>query len=150
MYNPLLKFVWTFILIFGFFSLSGAQKISKTVLLAGHKVHPAVATPATGTAVVTLNGDSLFVEGSFNDLNGAFRGAGIHYGGKNENGNQVIQLKTSLNENRTGGTFELSDNRYRLTNSLKNSLGEGLLYINIYTKPHPRGELRGQIPAMSG
>jgi len=140
-----------FLLIFSVADLpvSLAQK-SATVILAGYKVNPPVSTPAAGTARVTFRNDSLIIEGSFSDLNSIYRGAGIHYGSKRENGNQILQLTSTLNEDHTGGTFKPSENAFKLTEALKEALGEGLLYINIYTQLQPRGELRGQIPAFSG
>ncbi|MDX1617430.1 MAG: CHRD domain-containing protein [Balneolaceae bacterium] len=133
----------------GSVSVSAAQETA-TVVLAGYKVNPPVSTPAAGTALVTYRNDSLFVEGSFSDLNSFYRGAGIHYGTKRENGNQVLKLSSELNEDHTGGTFRAGDNAFKLTEALKTALGQGRLYINIYTQMQPRGELRGQIPALSG
>lgn len=119
-----------------------------TVVLAGYKVNPPVSTPAAGTALVTFRNDSLFVEGSFTDLNSVYRGAGIHYGSKRENGNQVLKLNSDLGEGQTSGKFIASENGFKLTEALREAVNKGLLYINIYTQLQPRGELRGQIPAM--
>lgn len=136
-----------FLLVFFAISVSLAQQ-SATVVLAGYKVNPPVTTPAAGTALVTFKNDSLLVEGSFSDLNSPYRGAGIHYGSKRENGNQILRLTSVLDENRTSGKFLPNDNAFKLTEGLKQALSEGLLYINIYTQLQPRGELRGHIPAM--
>lgn len=138
----------TFLLLTLATGVSLAQK-SATVVLAGYKVNPPVSTPAAGTIQVTFRNDSLFVEGSFSDLNSIYRGAGIHYGTQRENGNQVIKLNSTLNEEWTAGRFNAAENAFKLTDGLIQALREGRLYINIYTQLQPRGELRGQIPSMS-
>lgn len=127
-----------------------AQQRTATILLAGYNVSPSVTTPATGSIKITVDGDSLFVEGSFSNLQSQYRGSGIHYGETGENGNQIIKLNSSLNEDWTAGTLKQSENRYKLTAEMKKALRSGELYINIYTQMNPRGEIRGQIPGRQG
>lgn len=145
-----LKTLMVFLVLMPAAIAQSAAQSSGVVLLAGYKVNPPVPTAAAGSVTITLKNDSLSVEGSFTDLSSSIRGASIHYGSKRENGNQLFQLNPALNEDLTGGTFEVSKNTFKLTDSLKEALKKGLLYINIYTQKHPRGELRGQIPAMPG
>lgn len=128
------------------YSTAAGQRRTATTTLAGYNVNPTVTTPATGSVTVTVVGDSLFVEGSFSDLNSQYRGSGIYYGDAGENGNQVIKLNSTLNEDWSGGRFSRSENRYKLTPTLRQAFRDGLLYVNIYTQLNPRGEIRGQIP----
>lgn len=128
------------------FSPAAGQQRTATTVLAGYNVNPSVTTPATGSVTVTVAGDSLFLEGSFSDLNSQYRGSGIHYGDTGENGNLVLKLNSTLNEDWSGGRFLRSENRFRLTPTLKQAFRDGLLYVNIYTQLNPRGEIRGQIP----
>lgn len=120
-----------------------------TVILAGYNNVPKVQTPARGSMEITLNGDSLSVEGSFTDLSGYYFGSGIFYGEKDEQGNKIISLKPTLAENKTNGTFEESNNTFKLTEGQLEALSEGNLYISIMSFENQRGEIRAQLPAFN-
>jgi hypothetical protein len=117
-----------------------------TVVLAGENEVPAVATPASGEAVATLDGDVLTVTGEFSDLEAdlleiAGSSAHIHEGDVDENGPVVFNLEVTPTNDRSGtldGTFELTSEQLDL-------LEQGLLYVNIHTELNPAGELRGQL-----
>lgn len=124
-----------------------AQK-NATVLLAGYNQIPPVTTSGTGSVTVTLRDDTLNVEGSFSELSSVYYGGYIHYGNKDERGNQLIRLEPDLNEDQTGGSFDPEKNQWVLNDSQLKALANGRLYINIYSYDHQTGELRGQIPPM--
>ena len=119
-----------------------------TLILAGYKTVPKVKTTATGKVIVSLKDDSLSVEGSFTNLSSYYFGSGIFYGEKDEQGNQIFDLNPTINEDRTGGTFEKSKNTFKLTEGQLDALANGNLYINIMSFDHQRGELRTQLPPM--
>lgn len=120
---------------------------SRKVILTGYNSVPKVDTPARGDVQVTLKADTLSLEGSFADLSSYYFGSAIFYGGKSEQGNQLIKLQPSVKESRTEGTFEKSKNTFALTEGQLEALRNGNLYINIMSFDHQLGELRAQLPA---
>lgn len=144
----LLAFLFSFVLILQSSTVNAQNREGNTLILAGYKSVPKVQTPATGQVNVSLNGDSLSVEGSFSDLSSYYFGSAIFYGEKGEQGNQIIDLSPDIHENRTGGTFDKSKNTFKLTEGQMDALSNGNLYINIMSFDHQRGELRAQLPPM--
>lgn len=126
---------------------SSAQQ-SRVIQLAGHKSVPTVGTPASGEITVTVSNDSLIVSGSFKKLLGQYHSGGVFVGEEDENGNRLFLLEVSLNEQKTGGTFEEEKNRFFLRDIHKQYLAEGEFYISIASYEKPRGEIRAQIPAI--
>ena len=121
-----------------------AQK-SQQVILAGYKQKPPVHTSGSGMVTVTLQGDTLSIEGDFKNLISPFSGAYLMVSIKGRGGNQLYQLKTELNEEKTGGKFPEKQNRFTLSEGEKELLKKGELYINITSYDHQGGELRGDI-----
>ena len=118
------------------------------VNLAGYNHVPMVRTPAMGHAEVTVSGDSLFVEGEFENLRGRYWSAHIHFGEIGKRGHRLLRLKAELDETGSGGTFHPAENAFRLTEPVRAALREGKLYINIASTRFQHGEIRGQIPPM--
>lgn len=116
------------------------------VVLAGENEVPPVATPASGEADVTLDGDVLIVSGAFSDLEADLlevsgSSAHIHEGDVDEAGPIVFNLDVTSADARSGtlaGSFELTDEQQML-------FEQGLLYVNVHTELNPAGELRGQL-----
>ncbi len=133
-------------LILAFSASLGLAQQTHTLILAGYKAVPKVKTPAEGTVEVTLEGDSLSVEGSFSKLSSYYYGSGIFYGEKDEPGNQLLSLKPDVNDKRTSGSFKAGENTFKLTESMREALSEGELYIAVLSFDHSRGELRAQLP----
>lgn len=125
-----------------------AQSASFEVDLGGHNKVPPIRTPGLGKVEVVVEGDSLFVSGTFEEMRSTFWSAFIHYGGPRETGNPMFRLKAELNEERTGGVFRREDNAFEMRPAQKRALQEGKLYINISSSRHQDGELRGQIPRL--
>jgi len=111
------------------------------------QVH-SVSTPGYGHFEITLDGDYLLVEGQFSDLRGTYSSAQIFHGSSGEDGNQLFQLTIDLDEDYLAGEVHADENRFELSEGIKEALSSGMLYINISTSRYERGELRGQIPAM--
>lgn len=127
--------------------LSYAQQ-TRTLILTGYKAVPKVQTPATGSIDITLKGDSLIVEGSFENLSSYYYGSAIFYGEKGEQGNKILSLNSSIAENRTSGRFDPSKNTFELTEGQLEALSKGNLYVAILSFDHIRGELRAQLPPL--
>ncbi|MEX2601998.1 MAG: CHRD domain-containing protein [Balneolaceae bacterium] len=137
----------TLFLVSSLCSISNGQQV-REVILGGYNQVPAVVTHGTGTVEVNLQSDTLIVSGHFRDLVGTYSTAGIHYGGEKESGNRLFRLVPELDEELKSGEFSADENRFFLPASVKEALREGKLYINIVTRRHQRGEIRGQIPPM--
>jgi hypothetical protein len=119
-----------------------------TIDLGGYQQVPPVRSSGSGTLTVTLHADTLFVEGSFQDLIGQYRTAAIHYGSSRESGNRLLALKVTIGDDHLSGEFKREDNAFVLRPSLLEALEQGNLYINIATRRNMTGEIRGQIPPM--
>lgn len=133
----------------GIFAVTAAAQSTAEVMLAGHNHVPSVNSPGTGMIEVTVEGDSLFVSGSFEDLREYYLGAGIHFGRANESGNLIYRLSAELNEDKTGGVFKVEENRFELREAQKEALRNGRMYINIRSNRNRSGEIRGQIPPLN-
>lgn len=121
---------------------------SQEITLAGYKMQPKVATSGSGSVTVTLKGDTLKVEGDFENLTDRFSGGYIMVSLKGHPGNQIYRLKAQLNEEKTGGTLKAEDNSFVLSEGEKELLKSGDLYITISSFNHQKGELRGNIAPM--
>lgn len=122
--------------------------------LSGSSEVPPVATTGSGMVMATLDGDSLFVSGTFqnlaSDYNSAIQGgAHLHIGYAGSNGSISIPLNATLNGDNRSGSFDEMDNRFELTSSQVMALEERQFYVNIHTMDNPAGEIRGQIVSES-
>lgn len=132
-----------------FLSAEVRAQQSKKITLTGYKHEPPVSTSGSGSATVTLEGDTLTVTGKFEDLVDTYSGAYIMVSLRGQGGNQLHRLKATLNEeDRTSGTFTKEDNKFVLSASEKELLANGDLYINISSRENRKGELRGNIGRM--
>ncbi len=133
--------------LFTVFSAMGQQTVQ--IFLSGMDQVPEVRTPATGIIDVTLDGDSLRVEGSFSDLRGNYTGTAIYHGREGRQGNQLIRLTVDVNEDFKSGTIDPEKNTFELREGIKTALAQGMLYVSITSNRFRQGEIRGQIPGMN-
>ncbi|REL39227.1 CHRD domain-containing protein [Rhodohalobacter sp. SW132] len=124
-----------------------AQRTTE-ITLGGYNHRPMVRTPAIGFMKVTVEGDSLFVEGEFEELRGVYWSGYIHHGEVGKTGHRLLRLQPTLDENRNSGVFKREENAFLLTDAVRDALRRGRLYINIASNRFQHGEIRGQIPAM--
>lgn len=136
------------VLLFLFLADMGLAQRTAEINLTGFNMVPEVRTPAIGFVEVTVEGDTLSVEGTFSDLRGTYWAAHIHFGGPRESGNRLYRLTPVLNEEKNGGEFRKEDNRFVLRPAQVQALADGKLYIKIASNRNQRGEIRGQIPVM--
>ena len=125
-----------------------AEAQTQRIILAGYKQKPPVATSGSGMAVVKLKGDTLTVEGDFEDLTNRFSGAYIMVNLERGGSNQLYKLDVELNEEKTGGVLKAKNNAFELSPAVKELLREGNLYIIISSFEYKNGEIRGDIAAM--
>jgi len=110
-----------------------------TAVLSGANEVPAVATPATGVATLTLDDSNGFITTApllleFSGLRGTQNAAHIHQAPAGSNGPAIFGLPL-------GSPVDIL---VPLDQVPIASLEAGNLYINIHTDYSPAGELRGQ------
>ncbi len=123
------------------FGLDGAQET------------PAVVTPGTGTATVTYDTATRYLEWEVhyqdlvaNSTNAHFHGpaafgegpAGVVLG-------MVSSTPATILQADIGGTFGSLIGYHTITEEMEAQLLAGLWYINIHSTQHPGGEIRGQV-----
>jgi len=121
---------------------------SKKIILAGYKMHPAVGTSGSGIFTVTLDGDTLRVQGDFSKLMSNYTGAYIMVGKPGDKGNVLYTLEVKPNEQKTGGKLKAKDNTFVLNEAQKALLRQGNLSFIVSSAEHQNGEIVAPIPAM--
>lgn len=143
--------IYTAAIIIGFLMFSepvNAQQ-KQEIILAGYKHKPPVATTGSGMLTVTFKNDTLTIDGSFKELTSQYSGAYLMVSLRGQSGNQLYNLRAELNEQKTGGTFMPTDNKFALSRAEIQLLKKGELYINISSFDNQNGELRGNISAIN-
>ncbi len=133
-----------------FFAATPVWAQSFTANLAGANEVPSVETDASGTVTAALDGLTLTLSGSFDNLESDYNadiGSHIHAAAAGANGPVIIPLSPTLDNDNLGGTFEAANNTFTLTQDQADDLAAGLLYVNIHSISNPSGEIRGQILA---
>ena len=118
-------------------SLSGANEVDP------------VDTPATGSAIVTVDGTTVTVEGSFSGLSSTYAASHIHRGAAGENGPVEITLAAVVTDG-TSGVWNAAENTFTVSQTLADSIKSGLAYVNVHSADNPGGEIRGQIVSTDG
>ncbi|MEP1940068.1 MAG: CHRD domain-containing protein [Balneola sp.] len=114
-------------------NLSGAQEV------------PVAKTSASGALIFELNGDSLFVSGSFSGLSSNYAASLLHTAMAGSAGDVAVALTAQVDANNTSAVYLASDNRFELTTDQKNALMNRGIYANIHSANFAAGELRGQV-----
>ena len=126
----------------------------RAVLSGGNEV-PANVSSASGVLEGLLDGSTLTVTGSLENLEGDFAsdiagGAHLHSGLAGTNGPIAVLLNATVDGDLRGATFNAEDNVFEISEGLADSLANRYLYVNIHSTAYPSGELRGQmLPAVS-
>ena len=110
------------------------------------RLSPMPTTPQTvntilgeGEVILTLNGNSLTVDGTFTGMSSAATGAHIHNGPPAQPGPVIHTLEVSQSTNGSvNGTISL-------TNEQVEALANNEFYIQIHSESNPPGELRGWV-----
>jgi len=108
--------------------------------LSGNNEVPAVATTASGLAMLRLSGDTLFSLVSYTGIEptDTFTVSHVHRGAAGVNGPVRIFLASSFAD------FNVPRKTF-LLDSLKTMLLNDPVYVNAHTKTKPGGKIRGQI-----
>ena len=110
------------------------------------RLSPMPTTPQTvntilgeGEVILTLNGNSLTVDGTFAGMSSAATGAHIHNGPPAQPGPVIHTLEVSqANNGSVNGTISLTDEQVE-------ALINNEFYIQIHSESNPPGELRGWV-----
>lgn len=119
-----------------------AATISFKVPLSGAQQVPPLTIAGKGTAVLTWNPSTRVVTWDITDsgLTGPVTMAHFHNGPAGKNGPVVIWL--TKRGKATAGAIK---GKTTLTPAQAKQFEAGDLYINVHTKAHPAGEIRGQV-----
>jgi hypothetical protein len=119
-----------------------AAPVSFKVPLSGAEQVPPVTTTGKGSADLTWDPSTRVVTWDITDsgLTGPVTMAHFHNGAEGKNGPVVIWL-TQKNTEATGGI----KGDATLTPEQAQQFEAGDWYINVHTKDHPAGEIRGQV-----
>jgi len=110
------------------------------------RLSPMPTTPQTvttilgeGEVILTLNGNSLIVDGNFSGMSSAATGAHIHNGPPAQPGPVIHTLEVSQStDGSVSATLSLSDEQVE-------ALSNNEFYIQIHSESNPAGELRGWV-----
>jgi hypothetical protein len=120
--------------------------LAESATLLGANQVPAVTTPGSGTAQVTINPghDELCFQITVSNLTGPPLAAHIHQGPAGTNGPIVVPfvpVPFKFSANGTAqGCVSVAD---PLLNEIRSDPGG--FYVNVHTAMHPGGEVRGQL-----
>ena len=119
--------------------------------LEGTQEVPPINVSSNGRVHVTYDGNkTIYVSGSFNNLEGDLNtdlagGGHIHIGAKGENGPVVFPLHIRLAADKRNAEFLPQENKFELTREQLAALFTEGLYVNIHSRVHVPGEIRGQL-----
>lgn len=129
---PLVLGVCAFVLLAG-----NALAANIKVTLSGNQESPAVTTEGSGSGTITIKDDKS-VSGSVKTKDVKGTAAHIHEGAPGQNGPVIITLTKSGDQWKVPKSAKLTDEQYQ-------AFKAGNLYVNVHTKAHPNGEVRGQL-----
>lgn len=119
-------------------ALAAAPFTKIRVKLSGNEEVPPVATLAEGTGAFILRPDGSF-SGTVMTEHMEGTAAHIHQGKAGSNGPVVIPLT------KTEDHHWRAPRGTKLTREQIQALNKGELYVNVHSKAHPGGEIRGQL-----
>ena len=127
---------------FAWVGSAGAATMTFKVPLSGATQVPPLATAGKGTGVLTWNPSTRVVTWDITDsgLTGPVTMAHFHNGPAGKNGPVVIWL--TKKGQATSGAIK---GKATLTPAQAKQFEAGDWYINVHTKDHPAGEIRGQV-----
>jgi CHRD domain len=130
----------------------------KAKLKANNEVPP-VTSAATGKAKFKVKNDMITSNINITGMTDVTM-AHIHAGIEGQNGEPVVDLLKTGNQNKTGGgiiikgQIKASDLQGPMAGKtlqdLQTAMGDEKAYVNIHTSKNPNGEIRGQIKVSGG
>lgn len=123
------------------------EATSFQAMLSGDNEVPPVATAATGTFTVSIEGDQLTYTLEVNGLSGAARAAHIHGAAPGENGGVIVPLQ--LVEG-AGDSGVIAQGTATVDAAALEAIRAGNAYVNVHTPDNGGGEIRGQLQVTGG
>jgi CHRD domain len=132
---------------FAFAGGASAADMSFKVQLSGAQQVPPITTPAKGTADITFDPATRMVKWhiTYNDVSSAITMAHFHDGAMGKNGPVKIWLTK-----KGSPVSSPIDGEATLTPEEAKQFEAGDWYINVHSKDHPAGEIRGQVMPPKG
>lgn len=127
----------------GAFALAHAAPVSFSVPLAGDQQVPPVQTSGSGTANLTWDPDTKVVTWNITFSGLSSDATMAHFHGPaaaGKNGPVVVWLSK-----KGAGVTSPITGQATLSPTVAQELTAGELYVNVHTKDHPSGEIRGQV-----
>ncbi|MDP9306450.1 MAG: CHRD domain-containing protein, partial [Thermoproteota archaeon] len=132
-----------------------AQNKFRAKLDANNEVPPVNST-AEGVATFKVKDDTITSKINITGITDV-SGAQIHTGKSGENGDPIVDLLKTGEKTKTSGAVTIKGNftasdfvgslKGKALSALQSAMGTNETYVNIMTKDHPDGEIRGQIKA---
>lgn len=122
--------------------------------LSGSNEVPAVMSEGSGALALELDGNTLTVSGSFQNLEGTLAtqvagGAHLHLGFAGENGGIEVLLNPTPSEDGKSAVFLAEENTIELESIQVKAIEARKFYANIHSSAFLSGELRGQVLGMA-
>ena len=134
-------------------NLTYAQNKFRAKLDANNEVPPVNST-AEGVATFKVKDNTISSKINITGITDV-SGAQIHTGKTKENGNPIVDLLKTGEKTKTSGGVTIKGNftasdlegsmKGKALSALQSAMGTNETYVNIKTKEHPDGEIRGQI-----
>jgi len=121
--------------------------------LSGDNEVPSIESSGIGTVILEVNNSKAILSGTFNNLTSPLAthvggGAHIHVGPAGKKGNVLLPLHSQLSTDSLSGVFPADSNFLDAgDNNILDLLWNGL-YVNVHSKNHAGGEVRGQLLPM--
>jgi len=127
--------------------------LAKTYLgadMSGFNEVEAAYTFGRGNWQFELTDNELTVSGGFFNMISDFDasiagGCHLHYGTARENGPIALILNPRVDPDLRSGTFPTDDNKFTISDGLRDSILAGQIYVNLHSQRYPMGELRSQL-----
>ena len=119
-------------------------------MMYGDQQNPPVTTDAMGGIMIEVRTDSMFVTGSFGNLESPLQPVGgtgthLHTGFHGQNGPVSVSLTPTMSPDNLSGVFERSQNAFAFDADLLTAMNERRVYVNVHSSEYTAGEVRGQV-----
>jgi CHRD domain len=136
------------LVLLGSMTLVHAAPLSFTVPLTGAQQVPVVQTQGTGSADLTYDPATRVVTWSLTFSGLSSDATMVHFHGPADTGKNA-GVKVWMSEKGSAVTSPIKGQATLTTEDAKTFLS-GQMYINVHTKDHPAGEIRGQVVPPKG
>lgn len=104
-----------------------------------------VLTMGSGQVIARVDGDTLYMSGSFKNLGGDYTNSHFHRGLAGTTGGIQIATIPVIDSTKRAGTYSEAVNKYVLTAAQKTMIANREFYFNVHSTTAPGGEIRGQL-----